>query len=670
MSSLVVRLFATGLLFSSTAVLAQSLASDQRAWYQAQLGGSISSVPRPSRTDPVGEGLISWKRLRQSDSFSFSEYARFLTAYPGWPGETAMRKTAEGRIDPNNYSPREIADYFERLPPLTTTGAARHAVALAALGRTDAARMAAKRAWISGALAPQDEARLLGMFSSALTQADHDARMEKLLWEGSANSAVRQLALTSSAKRAFFEARIAMQTRAPDAAAKAALIENQYRNDPGFIVDKAGWLRNTGQLPAVRAFLSGPRNLTHPPLDAEEWYETLLTNARGAANDRQWSTAYAIASRVDDAYPAGTDVRDRSLGERDDYTSLVWLAGTTALQQLNRPADAIGMFRRYATAARSPQTQSKGYYWAGRAALAAGRRDEANRFFTQASEFSDQFYGQLAREKLGLSIPAPSANTGLTVAPSDRSAFFNRSTVKAARLLGQLNTWPEQTLFLRAIANDAKTDLEHHFAMELADDLRRPDLSVMVGRSARLNGHSDYVRAGFPMISVPSGHEQNFTMIHAITRQESQFDRQAVSHAGARGLMQLMPGTARETAGKLGMSYDVTALTADPMYNVRLGSTYFGRMLSYYGGSYPLAVAAYNAGPGNVNKWLAANGDPRTSGVDIIEWIERIPFFETKNYIHRVLENAVVYDAMNPAQARSKGSKAPVSWYLGKSSAG
>jgi soluble lytic murein transglycosylase len=163
---------------------------------------------------------------------------------------------------------------------------------------------------------------------------------------------------------------------------------------------------------------------------------------------------------------------------------------------------------------------------------------------------------------------------------------------------------------------------------------------------------------------VPDDHSSNWTMIHAIARQESQFDRQIVSSAGARGLMQLMPGTAREVAGKLGMGYELSSLY-DPHYNIRLGSTYFQQMLRYYGGSYPLAVAAYNAGPGNVNKWLRANGDPRLPGGDIVQWIEDIPIYETRNYVQRVLENAVVYDLLNPRNGSVRVA-APLSRYLGK----
>lgn len=190
----------------------------------------------------------------------------------------------------------------------------------------------------------------------------------------------------------------------------------------------------------------------------------------------------------------------------------------------------------------------------------------------------------------------------------------------------------------------------------------------MVGRSALENGLSDYTAAGYPSVRVPESQRDYWTIVHAIARQESQFDRAAVSHAGARGLMQLMPGTAAETAGKLGLSYNRESLTTDTDYNIKLGSSYFQRVFSLYG-SYPLAVAAYNAGPGNVNKWLRAYGDPRLPGGDMVKWIEQIPIFETKNYVQRVLENAVVYDLMNPEYARSRGP-ANMSWYLGKSRPG
>ena len=338
------------------------------------------------------------------------------------------------------------------------------------------------------------------------------------------------------------------------------------------------------------------------------------------------------------------------------------------MRDLRRPRDAIGMFERYSRGSRTPTTQSKGLYWAGRAAEASGDVAQADGFYRRAAAFSDLYYGQLAAERVRQPLRAPAPVSTVQVDPGVRAAFNAREVVRAARLLGQQGRWQEQSLFVRQIAQDAKTDTDHALANELASAISRPDLSVLVGKSALQNGLSDYTAAGYPSVRVPAAAQDDWTMVHAIARQESMFDRNAVSHAGARGIMQLMPGTARETAGKLGLGYNVGSLNVDTDYNIQLGSHYFRRMYALYG-SYPLAVAAYNAGPGNVNKWLRANGDPRTPGIDMVDWVEAIPIFETKNYVQRVLENAVVYDLMHPARARSRGPN-NLSWYLGKSRPG
>ena len=203
----------------------------------------------------------------------------------------------------------------------------------------------------------------------------------------------------------------------------------------------------------------------------------------------------------------------------------------------------------------------------------------------------------------------------------------------------------------------------------MARELGRRDLGVIVGQAAAARGYLDFQHIAFPVIPVPQGYEHAWTMIHAIARQESQFAQNAVSHAGARGLMQLMPPTANEEAGKLGLAYSTSALIEDAGFNLQLGGSYFQRLLRYYNGSYPLAIAAYNAGAGNVNKWLRANGDPRTGSVGWIDWLERIPLSETRNYVQRVMENAVVYEAMHPDRATHTGGN-PLSHFLGKPTPG
>jgi len=639
---------------------------DQLDQYRTQMANMGPRAPQSPDDGRIAATIAQWRSIQQTDALPFDSYASFLMNHPGWPGEAGRRKAAERQA--GTASPASAVAYFTRFPPLTSSGMVAQARALAALGRSVEANAAARKAWRMGALSATDEAAIFGQFGPVLTAADHDARVDELLWQNATSSAAREMAYTSAARRPVFEARLALLTNAPNAADIAMTGQGPYGTDAGFVADRATWLRNSGASPSARTWLAQSRTLTARPADPGEYMETLYTHARAAANDGQYQTAYDIARQIADVYPAGTDIGAQSYKERDQYTNLAWLGGQVALKQINRPADAMVMFDRYGKGSNSPTVTSKGLYWAGRAAQAAGKPTEANQFYTAAAGYRDQFYGQLATERLGRGYTAPPAIGAPVIDPAVRAAFDAREVVSAARFLGQIGDWQDQTAFIKQIAADATTDTDHVLAAQLSQKLSRPDLGVMVGRSAMSNGLSDYTAAGFPIVSVPSGYEDNWTLIHAISRQESQFDKTAVSHAGARGLMQLMPGTAREQSGKIGISYNPAALTTDPNLSIMLGSSYFQRMYANYG-SYPMAVAAYNAGPGNVNKWVRANGDPRTPGVDIVDWIEAIPIYETKNYVQRVLENAVVYDLMNPSRAKSRGSNR-LSWYLGKNNAG
>jgi soluble lytic murein transglycosylase len=664
------RLALAAALLIPTAATASELTPEQMAWYRAQMGLASVSGPPPA-PNSVGDAVMEWRRLTANSGASFDQLARFLMANQGWPDTDKLRVRAEKAIALDSFDPARTLAYFTAYPPQTASGHLRMAMALNASGRRQEANAAVRRAWTSGPLDEYETSRALGMFPGALTLADHDARMDKLLWLGATSAAGRQLGYTSPEKRAIFAARLAMRSGAVDAALQASAVESVHpslvRTDPGYITDKATWLRGAGRVGEARALLAAPRSLAKAPTDAEEWLETLLTNARLADSGGDKMTAYNIARQLGDALPPGTVIRETPLGVRDDYTSLAWLAGQLAFKDLGRPAEAARLYRAYGEAARSAQTRTKGFYWAGRAALAAGDRTAANAHFADAAQHYDQFYGQLALERLNRPQPKPTPNPTIRVSADEQRAFEDDRLVRAARALGEIGAWREQSLFLRALAQKASSPADHVLAGKLASQIGRPDLGVMIGRSAQANSLDAVEVSGFPTVRIPAGHDSNWTFIHAITRQESQFDRAAISHAGARGMMQLMPGTAREVAGKLGLSYDGGALTTDTNYNMTLGSTYFQQMLRYYGGSYPLAVAAYNAGPGNVNKWLRANGDPRTGAIDILDWIEAIPIFETKNYVQRVLENAVVYDTLRDGKTLPN---APLSFYLGKRTPG
>ena len=641
--------------------------------YSAPVAAAPAAGLQPGYLQPgygvsptVQGALIRWNSLRQSDAQPFSAYASFLTQNPGWPGEASLRRTAEGKIDPNGgTSSGEVLNFFRVHPPLTNAGRARYAFALLAAGRTGEAREAARSAWTAGTLPVADETRLQSLFGAQLTPADHDGRIAMLLDGGQVSAAQRVLPWASPSRAAVYRARMAIQTRSPDADAQLSALGPVATTDAGILLDRAKALRASGSSVAARALLARSRTLTHRPADVEEWYETLLTLARGAAADRNWSTAYQIASQIDDALPAGADVSAQSLGVRDDYTSLAWLAGTTALQKLNRPVDAMSLFVRYAQGGKSAQVLTKGMYWAGRSAQAAGQPGLASGHFAAASRYPELFYGQLALERIGQPVPAPTLVPLHAPSPAERAAFARRPIVEAVRALGLQGRWSDQSTFVRALAESAQTETDKVLVAELSRTVGRPDLGVWLARSARNDGSPFYVRAGWPDTSIPPAQSHLWSLAHGIMRQESSFDRAAVSHAGARGMMQLMPGTARETSGKMGLPYDFGRLTSDPSYNIMLGSRYFETLLSRWGGNAPLAVASYNAGAGNVNKWVREYGDPRMPGVDVIEWIENIPFSETRGYVQRVLENAVVYDTIAPGRARSPAGTR-LSYYLGK----
>ena len=615
----------------------------------------------------INYSLGHWRRLRASQGYRFSDYAGFLNANPDWPEETKMRRWAENAMVPGEHAVT-VLTFFRSKAPTTGKGFARLAEAYAATGKPAEAAAAARNAWASPDLSADDQGRIGARFWSSLTTADHDRRVDALLFDKKPTDAARALGYASPARRAAFSARVAMQTSAANADQLYRAVESQVPSDAGLLMDRLRFLKDTYRnVSGARWLAARPHNFVHRPADPERFYQMLLILAREAWGDRNYAQAYDIARQVDDALPSGADVSLQPYGVRDEYTSLTWLAGEAAMSGLNRYANAIPLFVKYSKGGRSLQVTSKGLYWAGRAALHAGRAAEANGYFQQAAAYPELFYGQLALERLGRAVPAPAGMPQMLATNAQRTAFHQKRLVRATRLLGQQGRRDEQALFVRALAESLDDQADRVLAAELSQAIGRQDLAVWTARAARNNGEAFYMRSAFPThsSSVPGG--RMWSMTHGITRQESSFDRSAISHAGARGLMQLMPGTAREQAGKMGLSYDYSRLTTDPAYNVSLGSAYYARMLNMWDGNHVLAVASYNAGAGNVRKWVRAYGDPRHAGTDVIRWIERIPFTETRGYVQRVLENSVVYDRLNPQVA---DSSVHLSRYLGKSRPG
>ncbi|MBE5073079.1 lytic transglycosylase domain-containing protein [Erythrobacteraceae bacterium E2-1 Yellow Sea] len=623
---------ASALAFSAPLASEEMTAADQA---RVQM---VAQQPRQ-----MGQAIDRWQFLVGNDRLSFTDYAGFVLAYPGFPQESRLRTRAEDALDNEAPSTEAMVGFFDRNPPLTNSGRARYALALSAMGRPEAADMA-RQAWRGGEMSGTAEAYISGLYGSRFTQDDHDTRMDALLWHSDAEGARRQLSKVSPARRKLFAARLQLVENAIPAGEQLE-IEREDLSDPGLAYNLARHYRKNQKLPqAIDTLTSHPR-FTSLPFDAEDMISEMLVIARGSGSQ----PAARIAASADQLFEPATDISQLAYKLRDDYTSLMWLGGTKALWNLGDGKQAAPLFYRYGAAARTPQTRSKGFYWAGLASQRAGDNSEARRYWEMAAEYPDRFYGMLALEKLGRPIPALTGRAAEQITQEQRAAFNEAPLTKAVREVAKGASWRTGIQFYRAISDQAESKAEHLMVADLAAQTGRRDLAVNLADSAQEHGYDGFTAIGYPVMETPPG--TYWTMVHAITRQESQFAQNAISHAGARGLMQLMPGTAREQAGKLGMNYMSADLIDSPSYNVQLGSAYFERMLSYYNGSYPLAVAAYNAGPGNVNKWLRANGDPRTGAVDWLNWIEQIPIYETKNYVQRVLENAAVYEQLYPDKA-------------------
>lgn len=630
--------------------------------------GVVAGAPAAAQDWSSGQDLVArqpgaldaaiarWEALQANKNYGFADYAGFVLAYPTFPKSDVLRQCAEAALENEAPSQAEVLRFFDANPPLTNAARARYALALAAAQRPEALSEA-RKAWRGGQMADPVELYLQGLYGAQFTPEDNAVRVDALLWQGKADAAARMIVNLPEDARTMALARLSLLRGAlPEAAGLTVPVGAEA--DPGYVFNLVKMLRASGQnYEAARVFTSRP-DFTRPARDPEAFVGQLL----GLAEDVGASEAALIAARSGDLFAPGTDLSQTSFTLRDRLTDLMWKGGTNALWRLGDGRTAAPLFARYGDAAKTPLTKAKGWYWAGRAAQQAGDQAAAQRWFEMAARWPDYYYGQLALSALGRPMPA---FAGLPQPPMDaavRAEFEARPVVQAIRALAKnRRDWRTERRFFEALGDECDTPAEMLMAGQLAKELDFDELAVVLGLKMGEVGVSGLERIGFPTVVTPPA-VNDWVMVHAIGRQESEFDRTRESQAGARGIMQLMPGTAREQAGKLGVQYLSADLTGSPTYNIQLGDAYFARMLAYYGGSYPLAIGAYNAGPGRVNQWLKLNGDPRTGAIDWVTWIERIPAnFETRYYIMRVIGNAVTYSHMYPEQA---GLARPVDSFL------
>lgn len=578
--------------------------------------------------NPLLVRIVDWTVLRvapRSDA-DFASTWRFLRENPDWPEPEVLRRQAEDRIAAG-ASLHEVFRYFTAFPPLTSAGHMRRLEAAGVVALSEVPRLA-RESWRTATFRNADEKEFLDKYGDNLTGDDHIARFDRILRERRYDAARDLLPKLPPDYVPLANARLAMATRAADAAAVLNGVAAAKLADPAIKLEQLSWLRRTGKLAEAKAIA----------------LETTAGQTDAWSNERQQLARDLLAAgRPADAY-AVILLHGQTKGLA--FAEAEFLAGWIALRDLKKPADALKHFQKLYDGVSTDIYKSRGAYWLARAHEAAKRPKDATEWFTRAASFGQTFYGQLAAKRL------PGGGTRQMpddppVTDTDQQALASRELATAARYIGQGGDYERTRPFLLRLARMVTAPGETLLLAQLAGELKRPDVALTIGRRAAESGVT-LGDALFPVVDLGSTGSIERALALALTRQESGFNAAAVSSSGALGLMQLLPATAREVAAKMSLPFIESKLTSDPAYNVALGTQYLGQMLKRFGGSYEIALAAYNAGPNRVARWIDSMGDPRTTKIDMVDWIELIPARETRNYVQRIMGDLVVYrDRLN-----------------------
>ena len=580
-------------------------------------------------SDPVARKLAEWIILRSEDNGATVErYRAFLSANPSWPSQTFLRRRLEAAMWDDRRDDSVAWSWFENESPVSAKGRFTLAKAMLARGDRANAERLVREAWRSDPMSEDTENNALDQFGALLTPGDQKARMDTLLYGSENEAALRAAKRLGAGYVALAKARIASVKKAPNARALLEAVPRELHNDPGFLFSKIQLLRREEKFAeAAQLMLSAPKD-PNRLYNLDEWWIERRLLARKMIDTEEFRSAYLIA-------------RDAALPSRDIYkTEQEFTAGWIALRFLNDPATATQHFARIGVGSVNPTTLARAGYWQGRAAEAAGRQQEARNAYARAAEQSTSYYGQLARAKLGL------PQIELNSQPRGRGAE-RLEIVRAAQLLYELD---EREMAVPMLADMGENgDPEALTGLgELTQRYSDARGMLLVGKAA-LNRGLPFDFYAYPVNGIPQftpiGPEVERSIVYAIARQESAFNPSVVSPAQAYGLMQVTPDAARYVCKRHGATYDLGRLKNDSAYNATLGSAELGGLLEDYRGSYIMTFAAYNAGRGSVKKWVDRYGDPRDPKVDAVDWVELIPFSETRNYVQRIMENLQVYRA-------------------------
>ena len=596
--------------------------SDNESWQRVD-------VARGTLVKEESRAITDWLRLR-GEQGTFDECIKFLKIYFDWPGLKLLRKRCEQNI-PRGGAPEKVIKYFSMQKPQTGTGSLRYAEALIKSGRSFEASQEIKRTWKDFDLDEEEHNAYVERNSLTIKNL-HYLRMDSMLWQGFTESASRMLPLVGKNWQALARARIALRKNRPRVNYFINLVPKEISNDPGLAYERFLWrLRNGHWNGAIEIIIerSASEKILGQPLAWADWRRVL---AREMMRSGQFEQAYRIASK-------------HYLRKGPDFADLEWLSGFIALKKLTIPETSLVHFKNFSDVVDTPISLGRSGYWLGLTYKALNDEENSQKYFSESTKSLSSFYGQLSVNFL--KEPDLIDMSGREVLTDWRDSRFSKSSVLKAAI--QVSRAGSSYLTERLLVHLSEKSTREEFIKlaGFAAELGETHVSRMITKQAAREGFQIF-RTYYPL-ELPHNIKFNnkFEKILplSIIRRESEFDPEVISPVGARGLMQLMPKTAQEMAGKIGVPYSRKRLISDPTYNVRLGIAYLNELSERFGGNIILVAAAYNAGPTRLDRWLTMFGDPRSENIDVIDWIEDIPYRETRNYVMRVAESLLPYEA-------------------------
>ena len=577
--------------------------------------------------------FIQWRHLlRKGNQASYYEYKQFIDKNENYPRIGRIKYLAEHKLSTKKISPKKIIDWYENSIPLSGFGKMILGESLILTGKKDMGVNLIKDGWVTAELSKSELRFYRKKFRKYLNADDYINRADYLAWNNKYWDLKRMLRYLPKDYELLYNARQLLMSKSYGVDNAISKVPTKFKNDAGLNYDRLKWRRKRGRVDSSVEILLKIKNSKDYLVRPDKWWEEREIIASSLIYKKKYELAYKISS-------------NHALSEGPEFAAAEWMSGWIALSFLNDPLLAKDHFENFYDNVGYPISVARGAYWLGKTYKKLGNKELSIRWFKESSKYLTTYYGQLAFRELD-----PNANFELPkdmeVKKEYRDYFFKKEIVKIIYLLDELNEDKYSKHMLRHLANDNVDNGSEILAAELATNIERFDFAIQVAKIASYEKrfHNKY---NYPIISTPkyiNGRKiPESAFILSIIRQESEFDLSANSHAGAKGLMQLMPYTAKLVAKQAKLPYSRSRLTTDPEYNINLGSHYIAGLILEYDGAYPFAIAAYNAGPKRVKYWKKLNKNPQKNQINYVDWIELIKFKETRNYVQRVLENYNVY---------------------------